>query len=153
MKIFLLGAGKPAFGNKPSALKQVSFSTTVLDWIINSFKSFASQKNIHFLGGYNIDEIIKKYPKLNFTLVTNWEKNSILNTLFHANFTDSEILISYTDTIFRKNVILRQSLGLKAQDIYFFKLKIFFIIPQFPLIAVTVEDRSKSLKKISDTSP
>ena len=49
MKIFLLGAGKPAFGNKPSALKQVSFSTTVLDWIINSFKSFASQKNIHFL--------------------------------------------------------------------------------------------------------
>ena len=51
---------------------------------------------------------------------------------------------------YRSQSILRfryhEMVRLKALDLYFSKIKKFYIFPQFPLIYVTVEDTSKSLK-------
>ena len=77
MKLFLLGAGKPAYGDKPTALKHISSSTTVLDWKIHSYEDIIEPQNIYFLGGYHLNEIIEKYPDLNFSLTPNWEKKNI----------------------------------------------------------------------------
>ena len=107
MKLFLLGAGKPAHGDKPTALKCISTFTTALDWQIHSFESIINIKDIHFLGGYHVDEIIEKYPSLNFSIIPDWENKSILNTLFSAPFADIDVdaVISYSDTVFHKSVI------------------------------------------------
>ena len=107
MKLFLLGAGKPVSGQEPSALKHISTSTTVLDWQIHSFQSLVNLNNIHFLGGYNVEEVIKKYKYLNYSVVPDWENRSVLHTLFNAQFPNDDIIISYSDTIFHKKAIIQ----------------------------------------------
>ena len=117
MKLFLLGAGKPAYGDKPTALKQISSSTTVLDWKIHSYEDIIEPQNIYFLGGYHLNEIIEKYPDLNFSLTPNWEKKNILDTLFSAPFSEAKSIISYADTIFRKDVI-EEMLEIEADVVF-----------------------------------
>jgi glutamine kinase len=105
MDVFLLGAGKPAVGDRPSALKNIAPNTTAMDWQINSFELIADHHDIHYLGGYHVDEVIKNYPKLNFTVIPDWEMRSVLYTLLKAPFTGRSIIVSYSDTVFRKEVI------------------------------------------------
>ena len=57
MDIFLLGAGRPAHGKKPSALKNIAHKTKAMDWQIHSFESIAKHSEIHYLGGYHVDVI------------------------------------------------------------------------------------------------
>lgn len=104
MQIFILGATGPIAGKLPTALHKVNFTSTVLDWQLNSFESITPKK-INYLGGYLIDEIITKYPNFNYVKIKNWESNSILNTLSKASFKSSKSLIMYADTIFRPSII------------------------------------------------
>ena len=105
MDIFLLGAGRPAIGERPSALKHISLNTKAMDWQIHSFESIADLTDIHYLGGYHVDEVIENYPKLNFTVIPDWEIKSVLHTLLKAPFSEHPIITSYSDTLFRKEVI------------------------------------------------
>ena len=105
MDVIILGAGRPAFGEKPSALKNIAMNTKVIDWQLHVFQSLPNIRNIHFLGGYNIEEVIKDYPKLNFTFITDWESKNVLHTLLKAPFQDRPIIVSYSDTIFRDSAI------------------------------------------------
>lgn len=106
MDVFLLGAGRPALGQKPSALKSVARNTTAMDWQIHSFEPVAPIVNIHFLGGYHVDEVIKTYPNLNFTVVPDWKNKNVLHTLLKAPFKGNPAFASYSDTVFRKEVVL-----------------------------------------------
>lgn len=117
MDVIILGAGRPAFGDKPSALKNIAMNTKVIDWQLYTFRSLPEVNNIHFLGGYNIEEIIKNYPKLNFTLITNWESKNVLHTLLKAPFQDKSIIISYSDTVFRDSAISKM-LSFDADIVY-----------------------------------
>ena len=105
MDIFLLGAGRPALGRKPSALKDIALNTKAMDWQIHSFESVASIENIHYLGGYHVEKVIETYPKLNFTVIPDWREKSVLDTLLRAPFSNSAAITSYSDTIFRKSSI------------------------------------------------
>ena len=106
MDIFLLGAGRPAKGYKPSALKQIALKTKAIDWQIHSFEAVNEDIKMFFLGGYQVEEIIKNYPQLNYTVIAEWEHRSVLNTFLNAPFSKSSVVISYTDTVFRKEVIV-----------------------------------------------
>ena len=66
MNVLFLGAGKPASGTKPSALKRIATHATVIDWQIHSFRSVFEDPTFHFLGGYHVEEVIVEYPQLNF---------------------------------------------------------------------------------------
>lgn len=103
--VYILGAGKPATGSKPAALKNISSNTKAMDWQLNSFSGVTELKNIHFLGGYNIAEVTEVYPELNFTIIPNWENTTALDTMMQANFTGNAVLITYSDTLFRKDFI------------------------------------------------
>ena len=105
MDVFLLGAGKPATGDRPSALKNVTLNTRAMDWQIHSFESIADHNDIHYLGGYHVDEVIENYQQLNFTVVPDWKTRSVLHTLLKAPFTGRSIIVSYSDTVFRKEVV------------------------------------------------
>ncbi|MCF6281525.1 MAG: hypothetical protein L3J28_04810 [Candidatus Polarisedimenticolaceae bacterium] len=105
MDVFLLGAGRPARGRKPSALKNIALNTKAMDWQIHSFESIASLDGIHYLGGYHVDDVIKNYPQLNFTVIPDWEKRSLLHTFLKAPFTGHPVVAAYSDTVFRKEVV------------------------------------------------
>ena len=117
MKLFVLGAGKPAHGDKPSALKLVSNKTTVLDWKIEAFSSILKPKDIHFLGGYNFADVLKNYPDIGFSYVYGWEDKTPLHTLLNAPFEEKDLFVSYSDTIFRKETI--KNLDFKNYDVLF----------------------------------
>ena len=102
---FFLGAGPPAFGRKPSALKKIALNTKAMDWQIDSFKSIVPLNHIHYLGGYHVAEVFESYPQLNFTVVPEWENKGVLHTLLKAPFTDHPAIISYSDTVFRNKVL------------------------------------------------
>lgn len=105
MDVFLLGAGRPAHGQKPSALKHISQNTKAMDWQIHSFQSIANLDDIHFLGGYHVDAVIEDYPQLKFSVIPDWHTRSVLHTLLNAPFTDRPAVVTYSDTIFRNNLV------------------------------------------------
>ena len=104
MEAILLGAGKPIKGTKPSALKKVGLNTVALDWQLDALKKINKKIKIIFLGGYEIDEIKKNYTNINFIKNIKWEKNNILDSFLQINFSGDSKLITYSDTIFRKNI-------------------------------------------------
>ncbi|EPJ48868.1 MAG: hypothetical protein OFPI_27400 [Osedax symbiont Rs2] len=105
MDVFLLGAGRPSFGEKPAALKKIASNTKAMDWQIHSFENVAGIDDIHYLGGYHIDEVVKSYPSLNYTIITDWEKSSVLHTLLKAPFSGRSVICAYSDTVFRKHIV------------------------------------------------
>ncbi|CAH0992015.1 hypothetical protein SIN8267_02130 [Sinobacterium norvegicum] len=105
MDVFILGAGRPAYGTKPAALKNIALNSRAMDWQIHSFDTVTTPNNIHFLGGYHIDKVIESYPFLNFTVVADWQKKSLLHTFLSAPFGCKPIITCYSDTVFRKEVI------------------------------------------------
>lgn len=107
MQLFLLGAGRPAIGNKPTALKHIALNTKAMDWQLHSFENFVEHSDVHFLGGYHIDEVKNSYPNLNITYIPNWEDGGVLHTLLSAPFSNKEAMCAYSDTMFRKSVVDR----------------------------------------------
>ena len=105
MDVFLLGAGKPASGDRPSALKNVTLNSRTMDLQIHSFESIVGHNDIHYLGGYHVNDVIENYPQLNFTVIPDWKTRSVLYTLLKAPFTGRSIIVSYSDTVFRKEVV------------------------------------------------
>ncbi len=82
--MFILGAGAPISGSKPSALKNISSNTRAMDWQLHSFKNLTSLENIYYLGGYHVEEVINQYPELNFIVMPDWQSTSPLDTLLSA---------------------------------------------------------------------
>ncbi|MFT7559807.1 MAG: choline kinase [Flavobacteriales bacterium] len=105
MDVFLLGAGRPARGDTPSALKKITVNTRALDWQIHSFDQVEEPLKFHYLGGYNVAEVIDLYPTLHVTVIPDWEHHSILHTLLQAPHSQQPVVISYSDTIFRHQTI------------------------------------------------
>ena len=105
MEVFLLGAGRPAQGSKPAALKTIALKTRALDWQLFSFESVVDLKDISFLGGYHIEEVIEKYSFLKYQIIPDWEQRSVLHTFLRAPFTGRPVITAYTDTVFRKETI------------------------------------------------
>jgi choline kinase/phosphohistidine swiveling domain-containing protein len=103
--MYFLGAGRPAQGHKPAALKTIALNTRAMDWQLHSLESVVDVKNITFLGGYNVEEVIKNYAFLKYQVIPEWEQRSVLHTFLRTQFTGKSILVAYSDTVFRKNQI------------------------------------------------
>ena len=103
--LYFLGAGKPANGNKPAALKNIANNTKAMDWQLHSFDDVINFEDVYFMGGYHVSEVVDEYPNLNFLISPDWEKSTALDTLLHAPFVSESVLITYTDTLFRKDFI------------------------------------------------
>ena len=110
--IYILGASYPIAGKKPAVLQEISEKTKVLDWQLNSFGTINS-KEINFLGGYHIEDVVKHYPEINYILVKNWKSNTILDTFFQCPLENSGAIFTYADTIFRPEILkkISQSTG------------------------------------------
>lgn len=105
LDVYLLGAGRPAQGHKPAALRNIALNTKAMDWQLHSFESVAKVENISFLGGYNVGEVIENYTFLKYQVIPDWEQNNVLHSFLRAQFTGRPIIVSYSDTVFRKKSI------------------------------------------------
>jgi glutamine kinase len=104
LDVFILGASKPAAGKTPVALQKISDTTRVIDWQLDSFNALAYSQ-IYFLGGYHIEDIIRHYPQINYTLIKDWQTKHVLHSLLQAPMGEGAALITYADTIFRQEII------------------------------------------------
>ena len=117
MELFLLGAGRPANGDKPAALKLIAQNTRAMDWQIHSFESFVAPRDVHFLGGYHVNEVIAHYPELNISVVPGWESGGALHTFLNGPFSGGPVIVAYSDTLFRKSAV-EAMLALSADVVF-----------------------------------
>ncbi len=104
INIHILGAGKPFEGFKNNALRDATKSMKVLDWQLEELSSFKT--NIHFIGGYKYDEIIKKYPNLNLKINPLWESSGPVTSLLESNLDPlKKNVYCYGDILFKSKTI------------------------------------------------
>ena len=63
--VVILGAGRGVSGGGPSAMVTIGGRGRVLDWLLSSF-SVLDGPEIHFVGGYKVDEVLDHYPDIRF---------------------------------------------------------------------------------------
>lgn len=104
--VVILGAGQPYSGTEPSALIQTSGNRRVLDWLIDAFQTTLTDPDIHFVGGYRMDEVVDEYPEIHFSRNADWEDSGTVSSLFTAPITDDRpIYVCYADTVFEPDVV------------------------------------------------
>ena len=102
--LIILGAGRPFSGDQHVSLQKISSNVRVLDWILKAVKFL--QPKVHFIVGYQIDEIISQYPNLHFTINPKWKSTGPVMSLLEAPLDEgSQYIISYADILFRENSI------------------------------------------------
>ncbi|GLS84028.1 PEP/pyruvate-binding domain-containing protein [Paraferrimonas haliotis] len=107
VELYFLGAGKPASGDKPAALKNIALNLTAMDWQLHSFQNIARPSQTHFIGGYHIEDVVRQYPELNFTVASDWQHRTALDSLLTAPFNGRPVITSYSDTLFRRDFVNR----------------------------------------------
>jgi len=100
----VLGAGRPFRGEQNASLTKVSSDARVLDWTIQAAKFLKPE--VHFIAGYQIDEIVSRYPNLHYTINSKWSSTGpIISLLESRSDEDSEYIISYGDILFREKIV------------------------------------------------
>ena len=100
----ILGAGRPFYGEQSSSLRKVSSDTRVLDWTLQAAKYLSPQ--VHFVAGYQIDEIVSRYPKLHYTINSEWADTGPIASLLEAKVQEnSRCIVSYGDILFREKTV------------------------------------------------
>ncbi len=109
----LLGAGKPLKGGQHTVLRGVSDSGQVLDWVMQAV-SFL-MPSVTFVGGYQVDEIIQRYPYFHYVINPQWDKTGAVASFLETSpRVNSNYLVSYSDILYRESVI-RQMMEPKAE--------------------------------------
>jgi len=107
--VIILGAGAPSIGKTPSSLKQISIRNSVIEWQLNCFNEIKNIRNIYFVGGYKVNEIKKKFPNLKIINNKGWQKESILDSFLKIPKTNADLIVTYSDTLFRKEYLKKLS--------------------------------------------
>ena len=108
----ILGAGRPFKGSQHASLKKVSSEMRVLDWTIQAAKYLNPE--VHFVAGYQMNEIVSSYPNLHYTINPRWGSTGPVISLLETSVTDnSECIVSYGDILFREKTV-RELLNLNS---------------------------------------
>ena len=100
----VLGAGRPFRGDQNASLRKVSSDVRVLDWTIQAAKYLKPE--VHFIAGYQIDEIVSRYPNLRYTINSKWSSTGPIISLLETRVDeDSEYIVSYDDILFREKIV------------------------------------------------
>ncbi len=104
IEALILGAGRPNNSETPSALQKIDKKKTVLNWQVSQLEGYVNK--ISFIGGYKYDLLTRKKKKLNFIHNKSWEKCNSVGSLLKNNFsTGRDLLVSYSDVVYRSNLI------------------------------------------------
>lgn len=100
----ILGAGRPHHGSEHVALRSAGGDARVLDWLIGAF-TFVKPA-VHFIGGYQAEDVARKYPDFRYVLNSDWEKTGAAYSLLKSPLHEfTECFVSYADILFRESLI------------------------------------------------
>jgi L-glutamine-phosphate cytidylyltransferase len=109
MRAIFIGAGRgrrlmPATADAPKCFAEVG-GRRLLDWAVEAFAG-AGVTEICFIGGYQIEKVIRDYPGFTFRHNFAWETNNILLSLMHAeDLMEEGFVCCYSDILFTKDVV------------------------------------------------
>ncbi len=104
--VVILGADQPFAGTEPSALIQTSGDRRALDWILEAFENALPDPEIHFVGGYRLEDVVTTYPDVHFSHNEEWDTSGPVASLFEAPLPDDRpIYVCYADTVFEANAV------------------------------------------------
>lgn len=114
MQVFIFGAARnQSILSKDKGfilLEKLIRGQRVLDWTLHGLnKAGISNNQISFIGGYQVEQIIKQYPDLHYTINPKWEETHVVGSLRYAieSWKGGDILLMYADTIFRPTIFLQ----------------------------------------------
>lgn len=100
----ILGAGRPFSGEQNASLTRVSSDVCVLDWTLQAARFLNPE--VHFIAGYQIDEIVSRYPGLHYSINAEWRNTGPVASLLEAQVaSDAEYIVSYGDILFREKTV------------------------------------------------
>lgn len=105
MKSFvILGAGLPHDGSQHSVLSHAIGQHSVLDWLLHACRNIDATPI--FVGGYQLNEIEKKYPKLNTVNNPKWSESKATYSLFKGlPYVNDSTIVSYSDVLYRPALV------------------------------------------------
>ena len=104
-RLLILGAGKPHTGSHHSSLTHIDSDKNVLDWLLNSFSSIQLE-DIRFIGGYRIQDIMTKYPMINYSINPRWKSSKNLESLLQVTqVEDCVTYVSYSDIVYPESSV------------------------------------------------
>ena len=104
--VVILGAGRPFSGTEPSALQRISGDRRVLDWLLDAFMTTLNDPEIHFVGGYRMDEIVEEYPNIHFSRNEDWEETGTVGSLLAAPLDETRpTYVCYSDVVFQPDIV------------------------------------------------
>lgn len=113
-RLIILGAGKPFSGEQHSVLRGTTGRRRVLDWLLHAMRSV--EPSVHFVGGYQLDEIAERYPELHYSVNPHWQSTGAAASLLEAPLNDHAVhYVSYADVLFRDSAV--QALSSSDADI------------------------------------
>ncbi|WP_417548230.1 PEP/pyruvate-binding domain-containing protein [Marinobacter segnicrescens] len=103
-RLIILGAGKPFRGEQHSVLRGTTGHRRVLDWLLHAMAS--AQPEVHFVGGYQLDEVAQCYPDLHYVVNPNWATTGAAASLLEAPLNDRFThYVSFADILFRQSSV------------------------------------------------
>lgn len=109
MRAIIIGAGRgerlmPTTADSPKCFAEVG-QQSILDWTIQAFRA-CGIGDICFVGGYQINKVRARHPRLTFRHNADWKNNNILASLFHAeDLMDQPFMCCYSDILFVPQVV------------------------------------------------
>lgn len=103
-RVIILGAGRPYRGVMHSVLQETTRSTRVLDWILAAFDPQVATP--HFVGGYAVDEVRARYPRLRISENPDWETTKSAWSLVSVPTTEAPWhYVTYADILYHPSAI------------------------------------------------
>lgn len=104
MNFVVLGAGRPLHGEQHTALRGASSKSLVLDWALKAVEFL--QPEVTFVGGYKVDEVVRRYPDLKYVINSDWEATGAAVSLLDASLqVGNEYYVSYADILYRESLV------------------------------------------------
>ena len=108
--LIILGAGTNFLNKNPSSLHQIFLKKRVLDIQLEAFKKL--NPNVFYVGGFEINSIIRNFPSLKYDINQEWESTGSFEsflTSIRSNRSQidnkNDLYICYSDILFKDKLI------------------------------------------------
>ena len=103
-QVIILGAGKPHFGKKASAIVNITKNQNTLNFILNLLKKHNCE--IQFISGLNYKKIKKEFSNIKIHYNKDWKNSGPIFSLSKASLSNNkDLIIIYSDILFRESIL------------------------------------------------
>ncbi len=126
-QLIILGAGRPHFGRKASAIVDILKNQKTLNFILDITKNYVS--SVKFISGFNHNKIQKEFPKIRLLFNKFWKISGPIFSLSKSQINENQdLVIMYSDILVRKNffhkiVKSESDITVSCDSLYFKRFK------------------------------